>query len=1037
MRTLRYGIILLLVLLVVQGFGQVYGKNKVQYKNFEWFYLQSKHFDVYYYAGGKDLAQFTAEVAEEAYKQLSRDLNFELRERVMIVVYNSHNDWQQTNVVNVYLDEGIGGVTELYKNRVVVPFEGSYEQFRHVIHHELVHAVMNDMIYGGNIQSLVRGEVVPLPLWVSEGLAEFFSTGWNTRTDMIVRDAMLTGYMPPVQYLEYVLAYQGGNSVFRYIAEKYGRPKIGEILNKSRGRLDFQNILKNTIGLDYEGLTEDWQMYLRKLYWPEVENREIPKEFSKQLTNHQKLNNFINLSPAITPQGDKIAYISDRSGTQNIYLMSALDGKEIKVLVKGQRSESFEELHFLRPGMSFSPDGSKLAFTAKSGPYDAIYIIDINTDEVEKHELKLNGAFTTSWSPDGKYIAFVGNQDNRSDLYLFEIGTAEIKRLTNDIFTDDQPSWSPDGRYLAFVSDRGDYASQEALPDDFKMSKYNYEFRDIYLYDLQERKITRVTNTPWEESFPIFTPDGEKLAFISDENGIYNIYFKDLKKGDYYPVTNVISGILQINWDKRANKLVFSSFYKGGYDIYVINNPLELQPKQLKPTKYVVEMRSGKIPPYARNWQPEESEKAKEEKRIKPVEGEQQVDYSRYTFGRYRARKERKSPREIEIPDDQLLDEEGYFKSRKYKIKFSPDFVTGSAGYNTFFGLQGYTSFAFSDLLGDHKIYLNTNLWADLRNSDFSLYYLNLKRRVNFGVGGYHLVYLFSDYYRGLIRYRNFGSLLTASYPFNLFKRLDFNLVWSNVFLEYMDFDYPTDKISAIYPEITFYSDNALWGVRWGVLAPVSGSRYAITTRISPKFNDSNLDFRTVKFDYRRYFMLSTKYQFAFRASAGASFGENAQRFYLGGTENWINRKFRGGRRVGSINEVFFSEFITPLRGAYYYERIGDRFFVTNWEFRFPLIEYLKLGFPPISLFNIRGVAFADIGSAWTNQSSDWWSLSSFQGAHKNEYGETEFKDLIAGYGFGARVYFMGFLLKWDVAWPYNLAGSGKPIHYWSLGLDF
>jgi hypothetical protein len=122
-------------------------------------------------------------------------------------------------------------------------------------------------------------------------LAEFESTGWGTRTDMIVRDAVLSDYIPPVQFLEYILASQGGNGLFRYIAEVYGREKIGEILLKTRGNVGFQQVLISAVGLDYEGLTERWHRYLQKMYSPEVNRCAVPKEFSEQLTNHKKLKN--------------------------------------------------------------------------------------------------------------------------------------------------------------------------------------------------------------------------------------------------------------------------------------------------------------------------------------------------------------------------------------------------------------------------------------------------------------------------------------------------------------------------------------------------------------------------------------------------------------------------------------------------------------------------------------------------------------------------------------------------------------------------
>ena len=244
---------------------QYFGKNKIQYEKFNWRFIQSKHFDVYFYDGGYDIARFTAEIAESAYVKVKSDFAYELSDRVIIIIYNSHNHFQQTNVTYSYLEEGIGGFTELFKNRVVVPYEGSYEQFRHVIHHELVHAVMNDMLYGGSIQSLVSGSVTQVPLWFAEGLAEYCSQRWNTQLDMVVRDATLTGYLPPIEWLDY-FPYQGGASVFRYIAQKYGTQKIGEIMHKVKGSFSFESAFRSALGIDFKELTEEWQREMKRYF---------------------------------------------------------------------------------------------------------------------------------------------------------------------------------------------------------------------------------------------------------------------------------------------------------------------------------------------------------------------------------------------------------------------------------------------------------------------------------------------------------------------------------------------------------------------------------------------------------------------------------------------------------------------------------------------------------------------------------------------------------------------------------------------------
>ena len=165
--------IVLLFLFQVPTIYSQFGKNKVQYRTFNWKYIQSDHFDIYYYdSSGLNLAKFTSFVAEDALTKLQTDFRYRITNRISIITYHSKNDFQQTNVVSEYMPEGVGGVTELFKNRMVLPFEGEWEKFRHVIHHELVHAFLNDKFYGGTIQSLISGGAkIELPIWMNEGLA--------------------------------------------------------------------------------------------------------------------------------------------------------------------------------------------------------------------------------------------------------------------------------------------------------------------------------------------------------------------------------------------------------------------------------------------------------------------------------------------------------------------------------------------------------------------------------------------------------------------------------------------------------------------------------------------------------------------------------------------------------------------------------------------------------------------------------------------------------------------------------------------------
>src|SRR5581483_6762911 len=251
--------------------GASFGKNKVEYKDFQWQYIQSPHFDVYFYQGGRNLAQFVADHAEQALDSIERVMKYDITNRVAILVYNSHNDFQQTNAVGEFLPEGVGGVTELLKNRVIIPYEGDFELFRHVIHHELTHAVVNDMFIGGTYQSLLTGGGMEIPSWMNEGLAEYNSLhGLDLETDMFMRDATLNDAVPPLDRLGGYVQYRVGQTMYWYISQRYGPDKVGELLQRIRTSRSVEAGFRSTFGLSVGEFGEKFLDALKKLYYPDI-----------------------------------------------------------------------------------------------------------------------------------------------------------------------------------------------------------------------------------------------------------------------------------------------------------------------------------------------------------------------------------------------------------------------------------------------------------------------------------------------------------------------------------------------------------------------------------------------------------------------------------------------------------------------------------------------------------------------------------------------------------------------------------------------
>jgi Tol biopolymer transport system component len=1045
-------LILFLTLVTAFNVFAQFGKNKVQYKDYVWYYIQTDHFDIYFNEGGETLTEFTAQAAEDALKSIQNTFNYKISSRITLIIYNSQNDFQETNVVDVYLSEGIQGFTELFKNRVVVQFTGSYKQYRHLIHHELVHAVMNDMYYGGSIQNIIANNItLSFPLWFSEGLAEYESLGWDVDTDMYIRDAIISGTLPDLMNLDGYFAYRGGQSVLYFIANKYGKQKIAELMNKIKGTGNFPEAFKQTIGIDLKDFGERWKKEIKKTYWPDIATRQEPEDFSKRLTNPKNDDGFFNSSPALSPQGDKIAFISNRDFFFDVFLMDASDGKIIKKLVRGNVTPDFEELNILTPGLTWSPDGRNIALSAKSNGFDNIYIINVNTEKRETLPIKMDAISSVTWSRDGKMLAFVGQNKKQSDIYLYDFETQQLTNLTNDIFGDYDPSWSHDNSMIYFVSDRGKYLKTDYHLTGDEVYKIDYHQKDIYRINLSDRKIKRITNLPESDETSVNEDaDGKNLILISDINGINNIYTipitdsEIVSESEMKPITNSLTGLYQLSLSYDSKKLVFSALYQSVFNIFLMNNPFEskTQLTQLEPTLYIQKLRNNEIKSDETIVVTDTVNKDTLKDSgddisiftgnvvISPDSSVKEGnDYSRYIFGRQDT-SATKDVSNLFTPNDNL-DEDGNFRVRKYKITFAPDLVYANAGYSTFYGLIGTTVLSFSDVLGDHRLIGVTGLQIDLKNSDYGLAYYNLGGRINFGVEGFHtarFVNIIKGNYIYLYRFRNLQVSLNANYPLNRFYRIETGISYMNVRSENLDdIRFPLQDDNFLVPSLSFVHDNILWGYT----APIEGTRYRFDTYGNPGFGKKKLSFWTITGDYRTYFRFFTDYSFAMRFSMGYSSGANAQRFFLGGTENWINRSFATTEIPLESNTDFaFLTVVLPMRGFDYSERIGTKYALMNYELRFPLIRYIIPAGLPIFFNNILGVAFLDVGTAWTQNEK----LQLFT---RNDRNEIKTKDLLIGTGLGSRVYLFGFILKFDFAWSYTVEKWSKPKFYFSLGLDF
>lgn len=1011
--------------------GTIFGKNKVEYKDFDWKYIQSPHFDVYFYQGGRELAEFCADHAEAALDSIERVVKYDITNRIAILVYNSHNDFQQTNAVGEFLPEGVGGVTELLKNRVVLPFEGDFELFRHVIHHELTHAVINDMFVGGTYQSLLTGGGMEIPSWMNEGLAEYNSLhGLDIETDMFMRDAVLNDAVPSLARLGGYIQYRVGQTMYWYIDERYGPDKVGELLQRIKSSRSVEQGFRSTFGLGVSEFGDKFLDGLKVLYYPDIARYNDPNDYAEVLADHKKLDDFMNVSPEISPQGDQVAFISDRNGYYDVFVQSlTTPGRIKKILNGGGASANFEELHLLTPGLSWSPDGKRIALASKAGETDAIFLIDVPGGDQERlANIDLDGIQGLKWSPDGKYIALAGVKDGQSDIYLYDMTAKQLRNITNDVFADHEPTWTTDSKSVYFTSEREGQLGAGLHPI-ARAGGVNFESpnRDIYRFDVLANTITRITTTESaNEYYPAVSQDNH-LFYISDANGINNIFEANADGSNAHPITNSVSKVDQISISNDGTKLAFSTMHKGGYDLFMLRNPNDRHVDTLSLTEFRknnggrliaridTSLRAGKS----------ESDTTK-------GYGDVGVDLHDYVFNNTpdvgRTPHERKPPVEVVT---HFKDSSGHYVAHDYRTVFSPDVIIGSAGYTSYYGLQGTTQMLFSDELGNQQLFFATNLILDLRNSDYLLAYYNLTHRVSWGVQGYHSAAFLQESYDVLpdgtqtslpiARFTSSGLAGTASYPLNRFSRFDFGVTGA-IFQKdlLVDVDVPTKNAYAIFPQINYVHDDALYSYFY----PIGGSRLNIGVSLAPQLGSDWLGFVTPTIDVRHYLKLSNTFSLATRFAGAASFGPTPQHFFIGGVNNWINRQYKTlGFPITEPQDFAFFTPGLPLRGYSYDEKIGSHYAMANLELRYPF-PIIVAGFP-LAFF---GDSFLDAGTAWNKQ------VYLFQRASD---GGWVTRDLLMSAGTGIRTYLFGFYVHMDIAWTTNLGSWSHPNYLFSLGEDF
>jgi hypothetical protein len=811
-----------------------FGRNKVQYNNFTWYTLSTPHFKIYYYPQMKELAEIGAAYAEEAYKMHEQNFNYSFNDTTPIIFYATPNHFRETNTTPGLIPDGVGGFFEFIKGRVVIPFDGSLGNFKHVIRHELCHVFMTAKIVNVLQSHRQSADRMP-PLWFTEGLAEYWSTEWDATAEMVIKDAVLNDYMVGLNDWEYYYGtffmYKMGQNALSYINDKYGHEKILQLIENFWMSDDFSTVMEYTIGKGYEAFDKDWLYHLKKLYYPTLSQDDNPSAASLGVFTKG-----FGHKPAYYKNGNRedVYLIGNQEGYTSLYKVNLKDPrKKPELVIEGEKSEEFEEFHFFRTGLDISSKGI-LSFPAKSGENDALHLYDVKNEKLlnSYHFKDVVQIGSTSFSPDGNSIVFSAlDMGGKSDLYLFNIKTNKLTRLTNDYYDDRDADFSPDGKTIVFSSDRTSYGYK---------NRYN-----LFIYNFDDNSISYLTAGDQIDFSPRFSNDGKKIVYTSTAGGVQNIWYMDLSdgvssnlKGEYKEITGLkvkkLTNFTTAAFDPRwagDNRIVFASYEKGGINVRMLNN-VEAVIDTLKTTRNISYDNIKKL---------------------------------------WFANKIKGIPQKNEL---------------KYKKEYSLDIATTNISNDPVFGTNAGGVLAMSDLLGNDQYYFlvyNNSETGDefFKSFNIAISRVSLAHRLNYAYGVFHLSGKRYDYGDDFAYYeRTFGGYFALSYPLSFFRRIDAGISLANSKRDLTDNGMINRRALLLTNSVSYVKDNSLWGPT----GPLEGNRFNLTLSYTTDVQYSNVSYYTFIIDYRNYLRISRSVALATRIEYLMNQGKEARRWVMGGS---------------------------------------------------------------------------------------------------------------------------------------------------------
>lgn len=941
----------MLLFTVVQLEAQYFGRNKASYESFDFKVVQTPNFEIYHYLNNPEVLERLASTSEHWYHLHQNILNDTIVEKNPLIFYNDHADFQQTNAINSAVSVGTGGVTEAFKNRVILPIAMSNQQTHHVLGHELVHAFQYNMVIRGDSTSLRN--LANLPLWLIEGLAEYLSIGSvDAHTAMWMRDAVMQDDVPSIEDLNNpkYFPYRYGQAFWAFLTGYKGDGVIAPFYT-AVAKYGFEEACARVLGIKEEKLSELWQASIKKQYEPLLGKE---RSYGKGILNEANSGR-INIAPVLSPNGRYVIFLSEKDlFSIDVFLANARTGEIIRKVASTQKDGHLDDFNFIESAGTWSPNSREFAFVAFKKGKNVLVIKDaLEAKTVDEFDIKGVPAFTNpAWSPDGKTIVVNGLADGQHDLYAIDVKTKKVQQLTNDLYSEMHPHWSPDGTKLLFSSDQRSFETGRTN------GKWTFNLAEL---DIASGTIKHYDVFPGADNLnPLYDLSGN-ILFLSNRDGFRNLYRFEPLTAKVFKMTDFLTGISgitsyapAISIARDRDRIAYTYYAKNGYSIFQ-GETADFISEEVDPS--AVDFAAAKLP------------------QINP-KAPKIVDAQLAQFDNLQS-----------LPEDEIL-------NTKYQSKFKLDYIGGGAGvgvgvgnsaqFGTQSAVAGGVDLLFSDILGNNQFFTSVRMNGELADIGGALAYINRKNRINWGTSISHVPYrsaevfylgqeiypitetegVVTDHYK-FIQTRLFedkasvfaqlplsttlrveGGASYSRYSFRV-DTIDQYYTFGGLFAEDRSRGDAPDAINLGSAEIALVGDNSYFGLT----APLQGHRF----RVGVEQFVGDFNYLTATADYRIY-RFYKPFGFAFRAMHYGRYGQDGNNFYplyLGSP--WYVR----GYNSRTTQEIF------NRNGESLNILLGSKLLISNFEVRIPFTGPERLALIKSKFLFTDLNFFVDGGMAW------------------------------------------------------------------------